>query len=68
MKGIFFHMAGYKNCHQTITTKTLETNVTSDKGEEKSKSNSQTSNQTNNITKKTIIYIFYNIKNILIKN
>ena len=45
-------MAGHKKCHQTITTKTLETNTTSDKGEEKSKSNSQTSNQTNNITKK----------------
>ena len=52
MNPIFFHMAGHKKCHQTITTKTLETNVTSDKGEEKSKSNSQTSNQTNNLPKK----------------
>ena len=68
MNPIFFHMAGHKKCHQTITTKTLETNITSDKGEEKSKSNSQTSNQTNNLPKKKIIYIFYNIKNILIKN
>ena len=52
MNPIFFHMAGHKKCHQTITTKTLETNITSDKGEEKSKSNSQTSNQTNNLPKK----------------
>ena len=43
MNGIFFHMAGYKKNHQQKMTKTLETNITSDKGEEKS--SSQNSNQ-----------------------
>ena len=48
MNAIFFHMAGYKKNHQEKMTKTLETNITSDKGEEKSKSNSQTQVATNN--------------------
>ena len=52
MNSIFFHMTGHKKNHQPKKTKTLETNATSDKGEEKSKSNSQTSNQTNNLSKK----------------
>ena len=43
MNGIFFHMTGYKKNHQQKMTKTLETNITSDKGEEKS--SSQNSNQ-----------------------
>ena len=52
MNAIFFHMSGFKKYHQPKMTKTLETNITSDKGEEKSKSNSQTSNQNNPPLKK----------------
>ena len=54
MNAIFFHMTGFKKNHQPKMTKTLETNITSDKGEEKSKSNSQTSNQNNAPLKKHI--------------
>ena len=43
-------MTGYKKNHQLKMTKTLETNITSDKGEEKS--SSQTSNQNNPPPKK----------------
>ena len=52
MNAILFHMASHKKNHHPKMTKTLETNITSDKGEEKSKSNSQTSNQINTIPKK----------------
>ena len=53
-----FYVPGRKKNHQIKMTKTLETNVTSDKGEEKSKSNSQTSNQNNILPKnKTNIFL-----------
>jgi hypothetical protein len=52
------YVPGRKKNHQIKMTKTLETNVTSDKGEEKSKSNSQTSNQNNILPKnKTNIFL-----------
>lgn len=67
MNPIFFHMNNFKKNHETKMTKTLETNITS----EKSKSNSQTqvaqTTQNNNLSRK-IIYISDNTKNILIKN
>ena len=57
MNSIFYVPRRKKN-HQIKMTKTLETNVTSDKGEEKSKSNSQTSNQNNILPKnKTNIFL-----------
>ena len=57
MNEIFFHMADYKkNNPQNKTKKTFETNITSEKGEDKSKSksNSQTIYQNNPIPKKHI--------------
>ena len=51
MNAIFFHMTGFKKNHQQQKmAKTFETNITSDKGEEKS--SSQTSNQNNPPPKK----------------
>ena len=55
MNGIFFHMTGYKKNHQQKMTKTLETNITSDKGEEKS--SSQNSNQNPPIKKHHNLYL-----------
>ena len=52
MNSIFFHVPGHKKNHHHKMAKTLETNITSDKGEEKSKSNSQSSNQNNALPKK----------------
>ena len=61
MNPIFFHMNNFKKNNETKMTKTLETNITS----EKSKSNSQTqvaqTTQNNNLSRKNIslfIYIF----------
>lgn len=57
MNPIFFHMNSFKKNHETKMTKTLETNITS----EKSKSNSQTqvaqSTQNNNHSRKNNIYL-----------
>ena len=56
MNEIFFHMADFKKHHPQNKTKTFETNITSEKGEEKSKSksNSQTIYQNNPVPKKQI--------------
>ena len=57
MNPIFFHMNNFKKNHETKMTKTLETNITS----EKSKSNSQTqvaqTTQNNNLSRKNNIYL-----------
>ena len=57
MNPIFFHMNSCKKNHETKMTKTLETNITS----EKSKSNSQTqvgqTTQNNNLSRKNNIYL-----------
>ena len=57
MNPIFFHMNNFKKNHETKMTKTLETNITS----EKSKSNSQTqvaqTSQNNNLSRKNNIYL-----------
>ena len=45
-------MRDHKKLHKKRITKTLETNFTSDKGDEKSKSNSRTSSQNNNCANK----------------
>ena len=50
MNQIFFHMTSHKKNHQQKMTKTLETNITSEKGDEKS--NSQYLNQNNLSSKK----------------
>ena len=50
MNQIFFHMKSHKKNHEQKMTKTLETNITSDKGEEKT--NSQFINQNNPPQKK----------------
>jgi len=55
MNPIFFHMNSCKKNHETKMTKTLETNITS----EKSKSNSQVqpTTQNNNLSRKNNIYL-----------
>ena len=58
MNPIFFHMNNFKKNHETKMTKTLETNITS----EKSKSNSQTqvaqtTQNNNNLSRKNNIYL-----------